>query len=126
MRYDTVVLYSNKYNEKTCKFYLLLEPPVNSAREQSVTVARASSCRVLSYTHVRPRCHAVPADLPLLGPCDPPSTRYNYGDNSDADNNSDAKDVEDIAKDDDGNPWLVSYTDPDDWILVTEDELESV
>ena len=60
----------------------------------------------------------VPTDLPQVGPCDPLAE-------SDYNDDSDAKDVEDIDKAN-NTPWLVGYTDPDNCILVTEGGLESL
>ena len=65
----------------------------------------------------------VPADLSPLFPPDPESAGYDYDYDSEADDNPEVKDVDEA---DDNSPWFVGYTNPDNWILVTEDELESV
>ena len=46
-----------------------------------------------------------------------------YDDNS----SSDKETVEiELVNDNSNDKWLVDYTDPDDWILVTEDNIDSV
>jgi hypothetical protein len=116
MRYDAVVLYADEHDEKTCEFHLPSDPPADPARDRSVAVACPSR------TPVRRRMVRLPPDLPPLLPHVAEPDGYDYDDDSEADDDPKVEDVEE-AEEEDEDPWLVRYTDPDKWILVTEDEL---
>ena len=62
MRYDTIVLYADKHDEKTCKFHLPLDPSADPARDRSVAFAHSSR------TPVRRHMVRLPPDLPPLLP----------------------------------------------------------
>ena len=118
IRYDAVVLYANEHDKKPCKFHLPLEPPADPARDRSVVVACSSR------TPVRRRMVCLPPDLPPILSHVAEPDGYDYDDDFEANDDPEVKDVEE-AEEEDEYPWLDGYTDPDEWILVTEEELGS-
>jgi hypothetical protein len=46
-------------------------------------------------------------------------------DNDDDVSNEETVEIK-LVDDNSNNKWLVEYTDPDDWILVTEENIDSV
>ena len=109
MRYDAVVLYTNKHDTKMSQFHLPSEPPTNSARGWSVAVARASSRP--SRTPVRRRMVRVPPELPPRLLYSPEPSGYDYDSDSEANDNPEVKDVKEAE---DKYPWLVGYTEPNE------------
>ena len=66
----------------------------------------------------------LPPDLPPVLPNVAEPDGYDYDDDFEANDDPEVKDVEE-AEEEDEYPWLDGYTDPDEWILVTEEELGS-
>ena len=117
MRYDAVLLYSDENDETTSRFHLPSDPPADPAQERSVTVTVPRvGVRVGSRARRRERRRPMP---PLVAHTE----RDNVDDSS---SDEETVEVELLGDDDSDDEWLVEYTDPDDWILVTEENIDSV
>ena len=110
MQYDAVLLYADENNPAYSRYRLPPKPPIDPTHEKSVTVRRGR--------------REVPAPKQIFSPSrSPRSKRRNNGGESELDSDDSSDDKSDHEHDE--GDWLVEYTDPDDWILVTEKQMSS-
>jgi len=102
MRYDAVFLYADENHPNASSYHLPSDPPGDPAQERSVRVRRR-----------RP-----PPGPPLPVPARRHALLRQAPDEPDSDEGDSDEDSDD--------EYLVTYTDPDDWILVTEDNIDSI
>jgi hypothetical protein len=105
MHYDAVFLYANKNHPDITRYHLPPNPPGDPAQEQSVHVL---------WCRCRP--HVIPHGLPplILAPRHA-LLRQASSDESDSEEGDESDDK-----------YLVTYTDPVNWVLVMEDNIDSI
>jgi len=105
MRYDAVFLYADDNHPNASRYHLPSDPPGDPAQERSVRVRRR-------------RRRPLPDGPPLPVPARRHALLRQAPDEPDSDEGDSDEDSDD--------EYLVTYTDPDDWILVTEDNIDSI
>ena len=108
MRYDAVFLYANKNHLEIFQYHLPPNPPGDPTQEQYVRVYRCCY-----HPRIIPHC------LPPLIPSSSHALLWHEP-------NAQINDESDSENDNSNDKYFDMYTDPNNWVLVTGENIDSI